>query len=424
MTSDRSGWIGHRNVLAALALCCVPAGATAADTPCADLKAFAIPAAAIGLPTTGARVLSAESVAASPATTNTNGTFVAASPEYCTLLGAIAPVDPTAPVINFQLNLPAAWNGKVVQYGGGGFNGTLVTGLGPAADAPPGMPTPLAQGYATLGTDSGHQASALPEIQAFALNDEALANFAYASYKKVRDLAVALIRQRYGRAPARIYYMGTSEGGREGLTMAQRFPADYDGVISRVPVINWTALQHAGHRAGLAQQQGGWLNAAKVALVGQAVLKACDALDGIADGIVSHYQGCGSRFGAEALRCSTGEDTGDTCLSERQVRSITTLHSAFEFPFALANGVRAYPGYGYGGETQPGGLSTWLTGTRAATFPTPAAGGQGWSGRSAAAPSGTSSCATGTPTPSPIRPRPTPTGCGRSRISWTQRIPI
>jgi feruloyl esterase len=163
--------------------------------------------------------------------------------------------------------------------------------------------------------------------------------------------------------------------------MAQRFPTDYDGVISRVPVINWTALQHAGHRTGVAQQNGGWMNAAKVALVSQAVLRACDSLDGLADGVVSNYQGCGSKFDPEALRCPSSLDTGDACLSERQLSALNTLHSSFELPFAVANGVRAYPAYGYSGETQSGGFFTWFTGTHVAAFPPPSGGGQGqlWS---------------------------------------------
>ena len=149
------------------------------------------------------------------------------------------------------------------------------------------MATPLAQGYVTFGTDSGHQSAARLEPQAFALNEEALENFAYASYKKVRDVAIEIVLKKYGRRPTRMYYIGTSEGGREGLTMAQRFPSDYDGIISRVPVINWTGLQHAGHRSGVLQQSGGWLSPAKVRFVGRAVLKACDALDGLSDGVVS-----------------------------------------------------------------------------------------------------------------------------------------
>src|SRR5678815_3179990 len=109
---------------------------------------------------------------------------------YCRVLGTIAPVDPAAQLINFQVNLPTSWNGKALQYGGGGFNGTLVTGLAPLRDAAPGDPLPLTRGYVTLGTDSGHQASAFAasELGTFALNDEMLTNFAYASYKKLKDV--------------------------------------------------------------------------------------------------------------------------------------------------------------------------------------------------------------------------------------------
>ena len=177
-------------------------------------------------------------------------------------LHQIAPLDPKSYPINIEINLPLEWNGKAVQYGGGGFNGVLITGLDPLRDQPPELPPPVVRGYMSFGTDSGHVAKDLPEIQAFALNDEALVNFAYAAYKKTRDLALEVAGTFYGRKPERLYYFGGSEGGREGLTMAQRFPDDYDGIVSVVPVVNWVALQSAGNRTGIVQQNGGWLNAA------------------------------------------------------------------------------------------------------------------------------------------------------------------
>jgi hypothetical protein len=125
--------------------------------------------------------------------------------------------------------------------------------------APYDRPAPLAQGYATVGTDSGHGTRPGVPPQAFALNDEALLNFAHASYKKVRDVSVALMARAYGRGPQKLYFVGSSEGGREGLTMAQRYPADFDGILSRVPVIHWIALQHVGLRDGLALTDGGWM---------------------------------------------------------------------------------------------------------------------------------------------------------------------
>lgn len=334
---------------------------------CADLTGRVIPASAIGLPTTGATVRSAVVVQANERIPG----------EYCKVLGVVTPVDPTAPDINFQVNLPTAWNGKAVQYGGGGFNGTLVTGENPLRDAPPNVPIPLAQGYATFGTDSGHQASTLPEIQAFALNEEALINFAYASYKKTRDVAVAIIAIRYDRPPSRVYYFGSSEGGREGLAMAQRFPVDYDGVVSVVPVISWVGLQTAATRSGHVQQKGGWLSVNKVSLLRKAVLATCDNLDGLEDGVISRYEGCASVFSPAALRCATGTDEGDHCLSAPQVAAVSALHSPYEFKFSLANGVTAYPGFGYGGEDQPGGMLQWVTGTTPAAFPSPPGSGHG-----------------------------------------------
>jgi feruloyl esterase len=91
----------------------------------------------------------------------------------------------------------------------------------------------------------------------------------------------------YGRAPTRTYYFGGSDGGREGLVVAQRFPADYDGMVSTVPVINWVALMASFvHRDGPAQLDGGWLDRNKIAPLARGVAAACDARDGVADGVV------------------------------------------------------------------------------------------------------------------------------------------
>jgi hypothetical protein len=348
-----------------------------AQTPvaCGLLAGRTVEPRLIGLASGAARVTSAtiERLPASPAAPNQ-------AVDYCKVLGEIAPRDPAAPPIRFEVNLPERWNGKAVQYGGKGFNGELITGLRPLSGARLDTPVPVARGFATWGTDSGHQNESLPEIAAFALNEETLENFAFASYKKVRDVAVEIVRARYGVTPRHVYFYGGSEGGREGLTMAQRFPADFDGIVSMVPVINWVALQATGARNGIALMGTGWLSPAKVKTLHRAVLDACDANDGLSDGIISRYAACITTFDPKKLRCPDGNDDADSCLSDAQIVSVETIHKPNVFPFPLANGVMSYPPYNYGGEDQPGGLVAWQSDPKPPTYPLPPLGeqGRGW----------------------------------------------
>jgi Tannase and feruloyl esterase len=308
-------------------------------------------------------------------------TITPAMPDHCRVIGKIAPVDPTAPDINFQINLPVVWNGRSVQFGGGGFNGVLITGLGLVPGATFNAPAPLAQGYVTYGTDSGHQNTPNRPVQAFASNDEALVNFAHASYKKVRDVAVAVMQIAYGREPQALYFVGSSEGGREGLTMAQRYPKDFNGVFARVPVINWTGLQHAGLKDGLALMDGGWMNPAQVKLVHAAVLQTCDGEDGLVDGVVSNFKACASKMNYNQLLCK--DSPNDSCLTAKQIAAIRVLNAPTQFSFALPNGVRSYPGRGPSGEDTPayaatGGWISWWTGKSAPTLPPKPDNGIAW----------------------------------------------
>jgi hypothetical protein len=144
-----------------------------------------IDASLIGLPSRGAAIETAVLVAPADMKTGANAAAPAprefvvtpAAPEYCRITDTLAPVDRQAPPINFQVNLATQWNGRSVPYGGGGFNGVLVTGLGLSPSARPDKPAPLLRGFAAYGTDSGHQNAPGVPLQAFALNDEALINF-------------------------------------------------------------------------------------------------------------------------------------------------------------------------------------------------------------------------------------------------------
>ncbi len=359
-------------------------GADAARS-CAALAA-PIDAAAVGLPNGGTTIDSATLVAATSVSVAAQGGTPASrvnpeTPGNCKVLGRILPVDKTAPPILFQVNLPLNWNGRTVQYGGGGFNGSVTTGVGLIPAGRFDQPSPLAQGYVTYGTDSGHQNAPGVAPQAFAANDEAFVNFAHASYKKVRDVAVALTQRAYGQAPYKLYFVGSSEGGREALTMAQRYPNDFDGIFSRVPVINWTGLMHVSNRAGLTTMGDAWMPRDKVELVHSAVLAACDEMDGLKDNLVANPVACKAAFDVGKLQCN-GADAA-SCLTAPQVKAVQSYYSSYIFPFALANGVTEYPGWGVSGEGTPaagptGGWSAWYVGGSSPSQPAKPDNGISW----------------------------------------------
>lgn len=357
--------------LVLLSGCAVPpvqpqAGAAVAlqpRVPCASLAGLQIPASAIALPTRGAVLASAETVPAAAARTHLQtGAVTLSLPEHCKLLGDILSVDPAAPPIKFQLNVPTAWNRKVIQVGGGGLNGAIPANLaviGPTGSPvsmaqPPDAPYPMSKGYAMFGGDSGHQGQGTD----WALNDEAWLNFGHAALKKTHDAAFAVVRVLYGAAPERSYFMGQSQGGREALEVAQRYPADYDGVVATAPLIGYTAHVVAKTVYATLQTGAGWLSAEKAKAIGAEVVRQCDALDGLADGVISHYMACNARFADAArttaalqrLRCEGGADTGASCLSDAQIATVAAMHEPTRFGFELANGLAEFPGYGTGRE--------------------------------------------------------------------------
>lgn len=315
---------------------------------CGDLNGMVIPAASIGLPTSGGTVTEAKLVAAA-------GAGTAAVPEHCLVTGQIAPVDPAAPKIMFRTALPTAWNSKAMMFGGGGFDGSIPNVTGNVPAGPTTQPAPLARGYATFASDSGHQANALgSQDGTWGLNDEAVRNFGGDALKKTRDAAVFLLKARYAvGGPRQSYFAGGSTGGREALAAIQRWPADWDGAIAWYPAWNDVAALLGGHRANIAlAQPGAYPNTPKRLLVYQAAMEACDALDGASDGLISDQARCNAQFDpalatvrGQPLRCAGGVDAGDTCLSDVQIATLKKLNSASRFNFTLASGETGYPGY-------------------------------------------------------------------------------
>ena len=285
---------------------------------CAALVGLEIPAKAIDLPTQGAYVETAVWDAAG---------------SYCAATGWIRAV--SAPQdMQFQVNLPAHWNGRTLQFGGGGFDGSLVTATGNYTAQPAGTPTALAQGWVTLGSDGGHQGA--PGFDGtFQLDEELFLNYGQWSVKKAHDAAAAVIDAAYGADAKWSYFIGGSQGGHEALDAAARYPKDYDGIVANYPAYNVT-MMHVGavnfRDALLLDGGAGHLNAAETATITDAVYAACDGLDGAADGIISDVRGCGEAFDVDTLACPAGVDaaTVDTCLSEAEIAAAVKITTDYD----------------------------------------------------------------------------------------------
>ena len=314
-----------------------------------------IPASAIGEPV-GSVVLY------EPRWVEATGT----TPAYGIVEGSIMPVDPNGWPINFRVLLPASWSVRGMQQGGGGMNGTL--GIGGR-----GAGSVLSKGFAVYGSDGGHQSGGMGPASAqnkplatgpttgdeWSLNDEAIKNLGYMQMKKTHDAALVIMERVYGKKPVFNYYVGTSQGGREALTVAQRYPADYDGIIANVPILNNTTLMLAPVLMRIQEiPKANWVTPAKVKAITAEVMRQCDTLDGVADGMINNYMaaraifnindGIGPKDPWKALRAPNGIDpnpadaTVDAKLTDGQIKTLEFLYSSYKFKTPLANGVKTF----------------------------------------------------------------------------------
>ena len=350
-------------------------------TTCEQLSGTVVPASALSMPTSGARVLTST-------LTPGGGSGAKAFGEYCLVAGEIGPVDLAAPKIKFQLALPTAWNHKTLMLGGGGYDGSVPNIVGNVPAGPADQLLPIGRGYAVFAGDSGHEG--LNNQGAFGVNDEALRNFSFEALKKTRDTAMYLVEKRYGERPIRNYFAGGSTGGREALAFTQRWPQDMDGVIALYPAFNAAALDLAWGRITRAlAAPGAYPNLAKRKALYDAALEACDAADGVVDGLISDQVTCNATFDpatatlkGQPLRCTGGADAGDTCLSDLQISAMRVINTPIVFSFPLASGEIGYPGFNTWGSDfgRPGagvqGVVNFLgLGTLQPVYPMPPAAG-------------------------------------------------
>jgi feruloyl esterase len=232
-------------------------------------------------------------------------------PAFCRVAATLKPA--AASTIRIEVWMPAAgWNGKFEALGGQGWAGTI--GYGAMREA-------LKRGYAVSATDSGHAGG----DAAFALERAALEDFAYRSVHEMAVKAKTFVNAFYGTAPRFSYFDGCSTGGRMALTEAQRFPDDFDGIIAGAPA-NFTSHQ-AAHMMSIAlavhKDAANYIPPAKYSIIHGAVLEACDAGDGVKDGVLESPLSC--RFDPQVLQC-TGED-GPACLTAAQVASARQIYA-------------------------------------------------------------------------------------------------
>ncbi len=253
--------------------------------------------------------------------------------------------------IHFELLLPEDWNGKFVFGGGGGYVGSVMnTALGFGI---------VEQGYATVGTDTGHEGH--PVDGSWAHNDlEAIVNFGHMAVHRTTVNSKAIIEAFYGKKIDYSYFFGCSRGGGQALMEAQRYPEDFDGIVSGAPAYNWTHGVGAGFTHNQQQMfpdptqlKQALVTVEDLELLETSYLAHCDALDGIEDGIINDPLACD--FDINTLLCTDGQNT--SCLTLNKIKAIQAV---YEGPKNSKGAL--YYGFPIGGETDPGGWDRWITG--------------------------------------------------------------
>lgn len=243
----------------------------------------------------------------------------ARTPAYCEVSGVITPVRGSSITVVYRL--PEAWNGKFVGLGAGGWAGNITLDRSGARDY--SAAANLAKGYATGQTDGGHTTTD-PWDTTWAANPEAVTDFSYRAVHLMTVVGKALVAKYYGHAQQRAYFQGCSTGGRQGLMEVQRFPNDYDGVVSGAPVYSLLTQTSALLRNEAFGAPGAALTAQQMEHIHEAALAACDAQDGLKDGIVTDPRACG--FDPATLLCKEGAASQD-CLSAPQVAALRSVYS-------------------------------------------------------------------------------------------------
>jgi feruloyl esterase len=259
-------------------------------------------------------------------------------PKHCIVAGLAnqrTGADGKSYAIQFELRLPAAWNGRFLHQVNGGTDGVVVPALGDKPDGwASGGTVPLARGFAVLSSDSGHSGSdpvnkqlGLAAGVAFGLDPQARRDYGYAADMTLSPVAKKIIALHYGRQPDRSYMAGCSNGGRHAMVAASRMPENYDGFLVGNPGFDLprAAVQHAWDVQAFLKADPDLrksITKEDAQLVASRITEACDALDGAKDGLTSNLVACQKAFDLKNLICAPGQT--NACLSQAKVDALKT----------------------------------------------------------------------------------------------------
>ena len=263
-------------------------------------------------------------------------------PPFCRVTGILRPTSDSA--IRFEIWLPAQnWNGRLLGAGNGGFAGSI------GYDE---LVAYLKRNFAVAGSDAGHQANATDATWAYG-HPEKVKDFGWRAVHLTRLRAGEIISAYYGKPQNKAYFDSCSDGGREALVEAQRFPTDYDGILAGAPASSWSTMVGMGVKAIQARQSDprAYFSDLKLPAIQKASLAACDALDGVKDGIVNDPSKC--HFDPQVLLCE-GEETL-TCLTQPQIKTLESIYKGEQD----SSGKVSLPGFTAGDET---GWREWVIG--------------------------------------------------------------
>jgi hypothetical protein len=274
-----------------------------------------------------------------------DSSFYKQLPAFCRVMAEDMPTADSD--IKIEVWMPVAgWNGKFRGQANGGFAGEIDYHL---------LGFAVLQGYASAGTDTGHAASAVDASWALG-HPEKTVDFAYRAIHEMTVVGKATVKAFYGEGAKHSYFAGCSNGGRQALMEAQRYPEDYDGIIAGAPANHWTHLLASSiwDMQATTLDTASYIPGSKVPAIAHAVLAACDAKGGAKDGILNDPRKC--RFDPATMLCK--EADSDSCLTQRQVTALKKLYEGARD----SKGQPIFPGFVPGGEEGPGGWRLWITG--------------------------------------------------------------